>query len=52
MRGVVRIDFLYDEQKDKLYVCEVNAIPGSLSFYFFERGKVLINAFLENLMVG
>ena len=48
--GVVRIDFLYDEENNKIYVCEVNAIPGSLAYYFFERGKVLINEFIEKLV--
>jgi len=48
--GVVRIDFLYDESKNKVYVCEVNAIPGSLAYYLFERGKVLINEFIEKLV--
>lgn len=32
--GVIRIDFLY---KDKLYVNEINAIPGSYAFYLWER---------------
>ncbi len=33
--GVVRIDFLYDEENKKLYVNEVNTIPGSLAFNLF-----------------
>lgn len=32
-KGVIRIDFLY---KDKLYVNEVNAIPGSYSYYLWK----------------
>ena len=36
LNGVVRIDYLYDNQTDKLYINEVNNIPGSLSFYLFE----------------
>lgn len=50
LSGVVRIDFLYDEKTNKIYICEVNSIPGSLAFYFFERGKVLINDFVEKLI--
>ncbi len=34
--GVVRVDFLYDAKQEVLYVNEVNAIPGSLSFYLFK----------------
>jgi len=50
LTGVVRIDFLFDELNNKVYICEVNAIPGSLSYYFFERGKVLINDFVYKLI--
>jgi len=35
-KGVIRIDFLY---KDKLYVNEINAIPGSYSYYLW-KGKM------------
>lgn len=35
--GVVRVDFLYDEAEDCLYVNEINTIPGSLSFYLFPQ---------------
>ena len=34
--GVVRIDFMVDEKTGKVYVNEVNNIPGSLSFYLWE----------------
>jgi len=34
--GVVRVDFLYDEKNGKLYVNEVNSIPGSLAFNLFD----------------
>lgn len=50
LRGVVRIDFLYNEKDNKIYVCEVNAIPGSLSFYFFNQNKLIINDFVNKLI--
>lgn len=50
LSGVVRIDFLYDEQKDKVYICEINSIPGSLSYYFFCQGEVLIDKFICELI--
>ena len=50
LTGVVRIDFLFDEANKKLFVCEVNAIPGSLAFYFFAKGKIVINDFVERLI--
>lgn len=34
--GVARIDFLIDKNTDKLYVNEINTIPGSLAFYLWE----------------
>ena len=34
--GVARIDFLLDQNTDQIYLCEVNTIPGSLSFYLWE----------------
>ena len=37
MSGVVRIDFLVDSKKDKAYINEVNACPGSLSFYLWDK---------------
>ena len=50
LRGVVRIDFLYCEEYDCIYVCEVNSIPGSLAFYFFNNGEYLLNDFVLNLI--
>lgn len=34
--GIVRIDFLYNQKQNKLYVNELNAIPGSLSCNMFQ----------------
>ena len=34
--GVVRIDFLIDDKKKKVYINEINSCPGSLSFYLWE----------------
>lgn len=36
-KGVVRVDFLFDEKNKKLFVNEINTIPGSLAFYLFEN---------------
>ncbi len=35
-KGVVRVDFLYDQAAKALYVNEVNTIPGSMAFYLFK----------------
>lgn len=47
LNGVVRIDFIYDNDSEKLYLCEANAIPGSLGYYFW--GDVnLFDEIVEN----
>lgn len=35
-KGVVRVDFLFDDKEKRLYVNEINTIPGSLAFYLFK----------------
>ena len=34
--GCVRIDYMIDKKTDKVYINEINTIPGSLSFYLWE----------------
>lgn len=36
MRGVVRIDYIFDVDTKKLYFNEINTVPGSLAYYLFE----------------
>ena len=36
--GVARIDFLIDQKDNTVYINEINAIPGSLSFYLWKAG--------------
>jgi len=35
-KGVVRVDYLLDNDKTKVFVNEINTIPGSFSFYLWE----------------
>ncbi len=37
LKGVVRIDYMYDVTSEKLYVTEVNTIPGSMAYYLWEK---------------
>ena len=37
--GISRIDFLIDEEINKVYVNEINTIPGALSWYLFEASN-------------
>ena len=50
MNGVIRIDYIYNVEKDKLYFNEVNTIPGSLSFYLFEDVGIKFNILLDMLI--
>ncbi len=36
LSGVIRVDYLYDLDTKKLYVNEINTIPGSLAYYLFK----------------
>ena len=37
IKSVVRFDFLFDYETNNIYLNEINAIPGSLSYYLFEN---------------
>ena len=39
-KGVVRIDYMFDRDSEKLYITEINTIPGSLAFYLWEKDGV------------
>lgn len=47
--GVVRIDFLVDGKSNKVYVGEVNTIPGSLSYYLWE-GQMTFGELIDELI--
>mgnify|MGYP003584450844 CR=1 FL=1 len=48
--GVARIDFMIDEATGKVYLNEINTIPGSLSFYLWEPLGMSYPELLENLI--
>ncbi|MBN1684782.1 MAG: D-alanine--D-alanine ligase [Gammaproteobacteria bacterium] len=50
--GVVRIDFLIDQNKkdNNIYLCEINSIPGSLSFYLWEHIGVPFDELTDRLI--
>lgn len=48
--GVVRIDFIIDTESDKVYVNEVNTIPGSLSFYLWEKTDLPYGKLIDKLI--
>lgn len=48
--GVVRVDFLYDNVVNKLYVNEMNTIPGSLANYLFADKGIDFNTLIDILV--
>ncbi len=48
--GVARIDFLYDNIENKVYVNEINTIPGALAYYLFEDKGIYFDELLDKLI--
>lgn len=48
--GVCRIDFLIDEKTNKVYINEINSIPGSLAFYLWEAKGVDFSELLDDMI--
>jgi D-alanine-D-alanine ligase len=48
--GVVRVDFLVDQNTGEIYLCELNTIPGSLAFYLWEPGGMSFTALTDRLI--
>ena len=50
LNGVVRIDYIYDQGNDTIYLNEINTIPGSLAYYLFEGLGITYIKLMEILM--
>lgn len=48
--GVVRIDFMIDMDLNKVYVNEINTIPGSLAFYLWEATGIKYKELIDKLI--
>lgn len=48
--GVSRVDMMIDRTNRKIYVNEINTIPGSLSFYLWEGSGVSFPALIDRLV--
>ena len=48
--GVSRIDVMIDEKDGKIYVNEINTIPGSLSFYLWEASGITFTQLMDKLV--
>ncbi len=49
-KGVVRIDYLYDNERKHLYFNEINTIPGSYAFYLFDSKSLTFEIILDLLI--
>ncbi len=48
--GNSRIDFLIDSDKNKVYINEINSIPGSLAFYLWEAKGIDFSSVLDEMI--
>ena len=48
--GNSRIDFLIDEKTNKVYINEINSIPGSLAFYLWDAKDMDFADLLDNMI--
>lgn len=49
-KGVVRIDFLIDNNDEKVYINEINTIPGSFAFYLWDYDGLKYNELIDRLI--
>lgn len=48
--GVVRIDFLMQKDSEVVYINEINSIPGSLSYYLWQKDQMNFTMLIEELI--
>lgn len=48
--GVVRMDYLVDKTRNKVYINEINTIPGSLAYYLFEEVGITYPEMLRRII--
>ena len=48
--GNSRIDFLIDDKSKKVYINEINSIPGSLAFYLWDAKDINFTKVLEDMI--
>lgn len=52
LKGLVRIDFLFDVNAMTLYLNEINATPGALSYYLFEHKGIMFSDLIDLICQG
>ncbi len=48
--GCARLDFMIDQKSKKVYLNEINSIPGSLAFYLWEPKEIKYNELLDEMI--
>jgi D-alanine-D-alanine ligase len=48
--GNSRIDFMIDDKTNKIYINEINSIPGSLAFYLWEAKDINFTQVLDDMI--
>lgn len=48
--GVIRIDYLYQKKTGKIYANELNTIPGSFAFYFWQHEGISPTKLVDELI--
>ena len=49
-KGVVRIDYMLDRESEKIFITEINTIPGSLAFYLWENAGVSYTKLIDRMI--
>lgn len=48
--GIARVDFLINKKDYRVFVNEINTLPGSLSFYLWEAGGIKFSHLIDELI--
>ena len=49
-KGIVRIDYMFDRDSEKIFITEINTIPGSLAFYLWENAGISYTALIDRMI--
>ena len=49
-KGVVRIDYMFDKATEKVFITEINTIPGSLAFYLWEAKGLKYRQLIDRMV--
>lgn len=49
-KGVVRIDYMFDRESGKLFITEINTIPGSLAFYLWQEDGMPYSELIDRMI--